>query len=154
MNSSVSFVTFYLGGLYFGITAKDVLEVNRNLEITPVPKSPKIVRGIMNLRGQLVPAIDMYERLGLQIQSNKIEAISIILQCDGFLIALLVDDIGEILSFNDDAFEPPPSNFPLISRELIIGAYKLPERLILILDQKLIAVQQSSKEIVNYTSSS
>jgi purine-binding chemotaxis protein CheW len=108
----------------------------------------------MNLRGQLVPAIDMYERLGLQIQSNKIEAISIILQCDGFLIALLVDDIGEILNFNDDAFEPPPSNFSLISRELIVGAYKLPERLILILDQKLIAVQQSSKEIVNYTSSS
>lgn len=145
MTHSVSLVTFFLGGLYFGITTTDVLEVNRNSEITPVPKSPKIIRGIMNLRGQLVVAIDMYERLGLQIQANKIESISIILQCEGFLAALLVDDIGEILNLNDEAFEPPPSNSSLISKDMIVGAYKLPERLILILDPKLIAVQQSSK---------
>jgi len=138
MSVSTDFVTFYLGGHYFGINAADVLELNRNLEVTPVPKSAKTVRGIMNLRGQLVPAIDMYERLNLEAHAGKTESISIILQCDGFLVALLVDDVGEILSLDQDTFEPPPSNFSVISRELVLGVHKLPVRLLLILDPSLI----------------
>ena len=138
MSISTDFVTFYLGGNYFGINASDVLELNRNLEVTPVPKSPKTVRGIMNLRGQLVPAIDMYERLNLERYSGLTEAISIILRSDGFLVALLVDDAGEILSLDQDTFEPPPSNFSVISRELVMGVHKLSDKLLLILDPKLI----------------
>lgn len=138
MSISTDFVTFYLGGHYFGINASDVLELNRNLEVTPVPKSSKTVRGIMNLRGQLVPAIDMYERLNLERHSGLTESISIILRSDGFLVALLVDDAGEILSLDQDTFEPPPSNFSVISRELVMGVHKLSDRLLLILDPKLI----------------
>ena len=138
MSISTDFVTFYLGGNYFGINASDVLELNRNLEVTPVPKSPKTVRGIMNLRGQLVPAIDMYERLNLERYSGLTESISIILRSDGFLVALLVDDAGEILSLDQDTFEPPPSNFSVISRELVMGVHKLSDKLLLILDPKLI----------------
>ena len=138
MSISTDFVTFYLGGNYFGINASDVLELNRNLEVTPVPKSPKTVRGIMNLRGQLVPAIDMYERLNLERHSGLTESISIILRRDGFLVALLVDDAGEILSLDQDTFEPPPSNFSVISRELVMGVHKLSDKLLLILDPKLI----------------
>ena len=138
MSISTDFVTFYLGGHQFGINASDVLELNRNLEVTPVPKSAKTVRGIMNLRGQLVPAIDMYERLNLERHSGMTESISIILRSDGFLVALLVDDAAEILSLDQETFEPPPSNFSLVSRELVLGVHKLSDRLLLILDPKLI----------------
>lgn len=137
-----------MGGNYFGINAADVLELNRNFEITPVPKSLKTVRGIMNLRGQLVPAIDMYERLNLQADARKTESISIILQCDGFLVALLVDDVGEILSLDQETFEPPTSNFPIISRELVLGVHKLPTKLLLILDPSLIN-QRPKKAKIN-----
>jgi len=65
-------------------------------------------------------------------------SISIILRSDGFLVALLVDDAGEILSLDQETFEPPPSNFSVISRELVMGVHKLSDRLLLILDPQLI----------------
>jgi purine-binding chemotaxis protein CheW len=138
MSVSTDFVTFYLGGNYFGINAAEVIELNRNLDVTPVPKSAKTVRGIMNLRGQLVPAIDMYKLLNLDTHADQSESISIILKQDGFLVALLVDDAGEILSLDQDTFESPPSNFSVISRELVLGVHKLPDKLLLILDPTLI----------------
>jgi purine-binding chemotaxis protein CheW len=138
MSVSTDFVTVYLGGNYFGINAAEVIELNRNLDVTPVPKSAKTVRGIMNLRGQLVPAIDMYKLLNLDTHADQSESISIILKQDGFLVALLVDDAGEILSLDQGTFEPPPSNFSVISRELVLGVHKLPDKLLLILDPTLI----------------
>jgi purine-binding chemotaxis protein CheW len=133
---SRDYASFFLGGLYFGITATDVLELNNNLDLTLVPKAPPTVRGIMNLRGQLVPAIDMYERLGLSKKSTRQETINIILQCNSFLIAILVDDVGPIVSLDESSFELPPSNFSLVSRELVLGVHKLQERLMIILDAK------------------
>jgi purine-binding chemotaxis protein CheW len=134
MNQSIDYATFTLGGLHFGIRATDVLELNKNLDITPVPKSPKTVRGIMNLRGQLVPAIDMYARLTLFGSSDQTESISIILQSEEYLIALLVDDVGEIVSLDESTFEPPGSNVSAIAKSLVLGVHKLSNRLIIILD--------------------
>jgi purine-binding chemotaxis protein CheW len=150
MSIMTDFVTFYVGGHYFGISVADVLELNRNMDITPVPKSPKIIRGVTNLRGQLVAAIDMHERLKLETTASKQESLSIILQCDGYLIAILVDDVGEILSLEAENFEPPPTNFSKAAKALIIGVYKLPEKLLLILNAKLIDehLEQSSKQFV------
>jgi len=148
MSLSTEFVTFYLAGNYFGISASKVLELNRNFEVTPVPKSQKVVSGIMNLRGQLVPAINMYESLKLEAQDDRKEAIAIILQCAGFLAALLVDDVGEILSLEEDTFEPPPSNLSIVSKEFILGVHKLPTRLLLILDPNLI-IQRPEKVAKN-----
>jgi purine-binding chemotaxis protein CheW len=147
---TTDFATFYLGPHYFGINVADVLELNRNMEVTPVPKSPKIVRGIMNLRGQLVPAIDMYQRLDLVADIPKNESVSIILHCTGDLIAILVDDVGEILSLDQSTFEPPPSNFSLASKELVRGVHKLSERLLLIIDAKSIAhpADQPKKQLM------
>ena len=145
MSGTTDFVTFTLGGHSFGITAADVLELNRNLDVTPVPKSSPIVRGIMNLRGQLVPAIDMYVRLSLESLAPRTESISIILRGDGQLLALLVDDVGEILTLDQNTFEPPPSNFSTVSRELVSGVHKLPDRLLLILDPKQIVTRVQAK---------
>ena len=138
MSTLADFVTFYVGDHYFGISVADVLELKRNMDITPVPKSSKIVRGVTNLRGQLVAAIDMRERLKLDTNVSKQESLSIILQCDSYLIAILVDDVGEILSLEADHFEPPPANFSKAAKELIMGVYKLPEKLLLILNAKRI----------------
>lgn len=79
--------------------------------MTHVPKSPETVRGIANLRGQLVPAIDMYKRLGLDNTTGHQETIAIILKSKGMVVALLVDSVGEIISLEDDTFEPPPQIF-------------------------------------------
>jgi purine-binding chemotaxis protein CheW len=150
MSNVTDFVTFYVGGQYFGISVTDVLELNRNMDITPVPKSSKIVRGVTNLRGQLVAVIDMYERLKLERSATTHEALSIILQCDGYLIAILVDDVGEILSLEAATFEAPPTNFSKVARDLVLGVYKLPERLVLILNANRIdeRPEQAQKQLI------
>jgi purine-binding chemotaxis protein CheW len=74
MSKAVDYLTFSLGKFSFGIIASDVLELNKNLSVTHVPKSPETIRGIANLRGQLVPAIDMYQRLGLDNPARQQEA--------------------------------------------------------------------------------
>jgi len=139
MSKTTEFITFYLGDFFFGIIATDVLELNRDLKITPVPKSPKTIRGIVNLRGEIVPAINMHERFKLGSACREDGAISIILQSDKVTIAALVDDVGEIITLHQDTFEPPPKNFPEASKELIVGVHKLTNRLLLIVDAKKIA---------------
>ncbi len=139
MKQSAEFITFYLGEFFFGIIATEVMELNRDLKITPVPKSPKTVRGIVNLRGEIVPAINMHERFKLDTNCKDDDSISLILSSDGIVIAALVDEVGEIILLNEDTFEPPPKNFPQVSRELIFGVHKLPDKLLIIVDSTKIA---------------
>jgi len=147
MSKAVEYLTFSLGEFSFGIIATDVLELNKNLSVTHVPKSPETFRGIANLRGQLVPAIDMYQRLGLDNKASQQETIAIIIKIKSLLVALLVDSVGEIISLEDDTFEPPPPNFPQMSRELVFGVHKLSNRLLLMLEHtKIIQGIHSSKK--------
>jgi len=150
MKHSGDYLTFSLGNLHFGIIATDVLELNKNLEVTHVPKSPDTVRGITNLRGQLVPAIDMYQRLGMVNKNGHIETIAIILKSRAMIVALLVDSVGEILSLDEETFETPPSNFPEMSRELVFGVHKLTDKLLLMLDHTKIigGIQASTKQFL------
>ena len=150
MKNSGDYLTFSLGSLNFGIIATDVLELNKNLEVTHVPKSPVSVRGITNLRGQLVPAVDMYQRLGMVNSTGNTETIGIILKSRAMNVALLVDSVGEILSLDEGTFEAPPSNFPEMSRELVFGVHKLTQKLLLMLDHtKLIGgIQASNKQFL------
>ena len=106
MSSKGSYLTFFLGDFYFGIIATDVVELNKNLNVTIVPKSPKVIKGITNLRGQIVPVVDMHERLSLVHEEKIKETISIVLRCNGVVIALLVDRVGEIIELEGDTFEP------------------------------------------------
>ncbi|MEI6836171.1 MAG: chemotaxis protein CheW [Alcaligenaceae bacterium] len=139
MKQSTEFITFYLGEFFFGIVASDVLELNRDLKITPVPRSPGTVRGIVNLRGEIVPAINMHARFNLDSSCRDDDSISIILKSNGLITAALVDDVGEIVVLYEDTFEPPPKNFPEESKSLILGVHKLPDKLLLIVDSKKIA---------------
>lgn len=138
MKNAGNYLTFYLGKFLFGIIATDVLELNKNLSLTRVPKSIETIKGIANLRGQLVPVIDMYKRLALDNIVEPQETIAIILKSKGMIIALLVDSVGEIMTLDEDTFEPPPPNFPEISRELVLGVHKLTNRLLLLLDHSKI----------------
>jgi len=148
MKQATEFITFYLGEFFFGIVASDVLELNRDLRITPVPRSPKTVRGIVNLRGEIVPAINMHARFNLNSVCRGNDSISIVVNSNGLITAALVDDVGEIVLLYEDTFEPPPKNFPEESKELILGVHKLPDKLLLIVDSKKIAADLFQSNIV------
>jgi purine-binding chemotaxis protein CheW len=128
------FCTFYLGFEYFGLDVLKVQEIIRYQEMTRVPLAHSVVRGLINLRGQIVTAIDLRRRLDLPDRADGKLPVNVVVQTDDGAISLLVDEIGDVLEVSDSQFEQPPETLRGVARELIRGAYKLPDRLLLILD--------------------
>jgi purine-binding chemotaxis protein CheW len=132
-----SFLTFNVGSYTLGIPAEELIEVNRNLSCTNVPGSPKMIRGILNLRGLLMPVVDISAYL--DIADSKCESFSIILKVQENNIALMVDAIGDILTFNNEELVLPPSHLSGQFEGAIEGAFRLPEGLLILLDTAAIS---------------
>lgn len=134
MIETTQFCTFVLDGLYFGVEVQKVQEVIRYQELTQVPLAPPVVKGLINLRGQIVTAIDLRRRLGLPERPLDEKPMNVVVRTSDGVMSLLVDEIGDVVEVEEGLFEPPPGTLPVKSRELICGAFKLPQRLLLKLD--------------------
>jgi purine-binding chemotaxis protein CheW len=135
------FCTFSVNGHCFGLEVLRVQEVIRYQEMTRVPLAPPEVRGLINLRGQIVTAIDLRRRLDLGDRPAGQLPVNVVVRTDDGAVSLLVDEIGDVLEVEDQAFEPRPETVTGKVRDLIQGAYKLPNRLLLILDtDKVVSV--------------
>jgi purine-binding chemotaxis protein CheW len=128
------YCTFFVDGHYFGLDVLKVQEVLRYQEMTRVPLAPPTVRGLINLRGQIVTAIDLRRRLEFEDRPPTQLPVNVIVQTDDGPVSLLVDEIGDVLEVSDETFELPPETLRHAARDLIVGVYKLDERLLLILD--------------------
>ena len=128
------FCTFYLDKLMFGVDLLKVQEVIRFLEITEIPLSPRVVSGLMNLRGQIVTGIDLRRRLELEDRPEGTFPMNVVIRNGGGAVSLLVDEIGDVIELDEDSFEPPPETLQGKVREVILGVHKLEKRLLHILD--------------------
>ncbi len=135
MTSTRQFCTFYIADQFFGIDVLKVQEVLKYQSMTDVPLAPDVVEGLINLRGQIVVAIDMRRRLSLAPREESKLPINIIIRTeqDG-AVSLLVDEIGDVIEVEEDLFESPPDTLRGPARQLIRGAFKLPGKLMLVLD--------------------
>lgn len=138
MISRNQFVTFFLCGLCFGVEVTKVQEVIRYQVMTHVPTGPTVVRGLINLRGQIVTAIDLRSRLGLPENTGEALPMNVVIRNEDGAASLLVDEIGDVLEMADDAYERTPETVTGVSRQFILGVYKLKDRLVLILDSEKI----------------
>jgi len=102
--------------------------------MTPVPLAPEVVEGLINLRGQIVTAVDMRRRLGLQPRPEGQMPMNTVVRTAGGAVSLLVDEIGDVVEVDAGTFEQTPDNVEPAARELLKGVYKLKERLLLVLD--------------------
>jgi purine-binding chemotaxis protein CheW len=135
MSSSASlFATFSLQDYVFGIDVLRVQEVLRYQDMTPVPLSPDVVAGLINLRGQIVTALDMRRRLNLPPREPDRQPMNVVVRTAEGAISLLVDEIGDVVEADPEAFEPPPCNVDAEVRELLSGVIKLKDKLLLIVD--------------------
>ncbi len=131
------FATFVVDHLLFGVEVLRVQEVLRYQEMTSVPRAPEVIEGLINLRGQIVTAIDMRRRLGLAPRGNDQAPMNMVVQSDdGGAVSLLVDEIGDVVKVEDSTFENAPENVDPRIRELTTGMYKLRDRLLLVLDTR------------------
>ena len=128
------FCTFFLDSLFLGVEVQRVQEVLRQQEMTKVPLAPPVVRGLINLRGQIVTAIDLRRRLELPERLTTEVAMNVVVRTDDGAVSLLVDEIGDVLNLPLTTFEPAPETVTGVARHLVRGIHKLDQRLLLILD--------------------
>src|SRR5271169_4146986 len=113
--------TFSVDNLFFGIEVLKVQEVLRYLEMTSVPLAPDVIQGLINLRGQIVTAVDMRRRLGLDKRGADETPMNMVVRSDDGPVSLLVDEIGDVLEVGSESYEPVPESVPQAQRELIRG---------------------------------
>jgi purine-binding chemotaxis protein CheW len=133
-SSPAQLSTFVVNGYLFGVEVATVQEVIRCQSMTRVPLAPPAFGGLVNLRGQVIAAIDLRRRLGFPDRTAGELPMDVIVRTGDGLVSLLVDRIGDVVEVSEEAFEEPPDTLAGISRELIRGAYKLDGALLLSLD--------------------
>jgi purine-binding chemotaxis protein CheW len=126
--------TFYADGLYFGIDVREVQEVLQYQEMVRVPLAADVVQGLINLRGQIVTAVDLRRRLDLPQREDAVDPMNVVVRSDDGAVSLLVDEIGDVVEVQEASFEPAPENLSGRARELIEGVFKLDGQLLLVLD--------------------
>lgn len=134
MAQSHQFCTFYLDKLMFGVELQKVQEVMRHLELTEIPLAPDVVSGLMNLRGQIITAIDLRHRLELPNRPDGILPMNVVIRSADGAVSFLVDEIGDVVEVDDETFESPPETLQGKVRQVILGVHKLEKHLMHVLD--------------------
>lgn len=129
-----SYATFFVDEFYFGVPSATVLELTNATAITPVPMAPPAVSGLINLRGQIVTAIDLRRRLSMGPRPERQNPITLFINHGDVMFGLVVDKISDILELDPLQFDKPPGHLPAPAVDLIIGFHKLPDNLMFVLD--------------------
>lgn len=126
--------TFYLDDHFFGVDVLKVQEILKVRGITRVPLAPPVISGLINLRGQIVLAIDLRTRLGFPPKASEAHITSVVVTTGDAPINLLVDKIGDVIQIQSELFEAPPDTLNEKFKEVTEGVYKLKDKLLLLLD--------------------
>ncbi|WP_031387645.1 chemotaxis protein CheW [Desulfonatronum thiodismutans] len=127
-------VTFHIGDEEFGVEILKVQEIIRMMGITRVPKAPDFVEGVINLRGKVIPIIDLRKRFGMTGQEHDKHTRIIVIEINAVIVGFVVDSVSEVLRIPANTVEPPPSIIAGIESEYISGVGKLADRLLILLD--------------------
>lgn len=134
MSDERKFCTFLLAGHFFGVEVERVQEVIRHQEMTRIPRAPVHVRGLINLRGQIVTALDLRKALGYPERTDGQLPMNVVVRTESGVVSLLVDEIDEVVEVTSETYEPPPGKLDGIAEQMIRGVYKFDGRLMLELD--------------------
>ncbi|PTN38622.1 chemotaxis protein CheW [Desulfonatronum sp. SC1] len=133
-NELLQLVTFHIGDEEFGVEILKVQEIIRMMGITRVPKAPDFVEGVINLRGKVIPIIDLRKRFGMITQDHNKHTRIIVLEINAVIVGFVVDSVSEVLRIPANTVEPPPAIISGIESEYISGVGKLADRLLILLD--------------------
>jgi len=128
------YCTFWVAGHFFGVSVNEVQEVLRHQPMTPVPRANEAVHGLINLRGQIVTAVDLRVRLGLPPRPEGELPMNVIVRSRGEVVSLLVDDIGDVIDTHGLELESVPSTMPATVQDVVLGVRPMAEEILLVLD--------------------
>lgn len=138
--------TFMVGGLLLGVDVSSVQEVLRQQEMTPVPLAPRAVRGLLNLRGLVVTAVDLRTRLGFPDRPAAESFVNIITTSEDGVVSFLVDDVGDLVEVDAHCFEHAPETMSAAFRALVPGMFKLDGQLLFLLDPQSAAALTKNQD--------
>ena len=127
-------VTFSIGEEEFGVDILSVQEIIRMMDITKVPRAPDFVEGVINLRGKVIPIIDLRRRFGLSTRDHDKHTRIIVIEINNMIVGFVVDSVSEVLRIPASTVEPPPPVVAGLESEYISGVGKLQDRLLILLD--------------------
>lgn len=127
-------VTFSIGEEEFGVNILKVQEINRTMEITKVPRAPAFVEGVINLRGKVIPIIDLRRRFGLTSKPEDKDTRIIVIEINSIIVGFVVDAVSEVLRIPASTVEPPPPVVAGVESDYVSGVGKLKDRLLIMLD--------------------
>ena len=127
-------VTFSIGEEEFGVDILKVQEIIRTMEITKVPRAQDFVEGVINLRGKVIPIIDLRRRFGLSSKKHDKHTRIIVIEINNMIVGFVVDSVSEVLRIPAGTVEPPPPVVAGVESEYISGVGKLHDRLLILLD--------------------
>ena len=127
-------VVFDLATESYGVDIGAVREIIRMQEITNVPRTPEFVEGVINLRGKVIPVVDLRKRFGLEVGEMSAEDRIVVVDIGGNDIGVIVDAVNEVLRIFTDSVEPPSSVITTADSDYLMGIAKVDDRLIILLD--------------------
>jgi len=145
LDELIQLVSFHLGQEEFGIDILRVQEINRMVEITKVPQAPHYCEGVINLRGKVIPIIDLRKKFEMDIEEWTKNTRIVVCDVDGNVIGMIVDAVEEVLRIPSSTIEPAPEIVTSINSDYIKGVAKLEERLLIFLDISKIAGEMTQE---------
>ncbi len=140
-------VTFKLDNEEFGVDILKVQEINKMIDITRIPNAPAYVEGVINLRGKIIPIVDLRKRLGFESRASDKSTRIIVVELDGMVLGFIVDSVSEVLRISENTVEPPPALVSGIESEYIEGVGKLENRLLILLELKKVFTSMDRREL-------
>lgn len=140
-------VSFSIGEEEFGVDITIIKEINRMVDVTRVPNTPIFVVGVINLRGKVVPIIDLRKRLGMPPREHTKDTRIIVVELETRTIGFIVDQVNEVIRINKNITEKPPQMVGSIDAEYITAIGKLEDRLLILLDLERIVTKRQLEEL-------
>jgi purine-binding chemotaxis protein CheW len=141
-------VSFKIGEEEFGVDILKVQEINRMLEVTRVPNAPEFIDGVINLRGKVIPIIDLRRRFGMKRKEKDKNTRIVVVELNGKIVGFVVDAVNEVLRIPRSVTEPPPPIVAGIEADYITAVGKLEDRLLILLDLEKVLRREEMGSVV------
>lgn len=146
--TTLQLVVFSLLGEEFGVSIHEVREIISHTQVTPVPQAPDFVEGVINLRGQIIPVVDLRKRFNLEAKADNDTSNVVIIEVGKDVLGLVVDSVSEVLNMPSDSIKAPPSLVANgIGAEYIKGIGQYDEKMIILIDLKKVFSAEELKDI-------
>jgi purine-binding chemotaxis protein CheW len=143
-------VIFELADENYGVDIASVESIIKMEPITVVPRSPSFVEGVINLRGSILPVVDLHKRFKLVVSETAKDARIVVVNIEGVKVGMVVDGVSEVLRISDESIEPPPPMVTNIDSAFITGIAKIGDKLVIMLDlDKVLSTREKADLNIN-----